>query len=281
MLSSFPHTGVEVQHRRQKWKKLPENTSEPQRQLVTAMRELRDCSPRTQAEIARDAGQAPTSLSNHLNGGRIPEEQLLRCFYKVVEGDAAEAGIPLPHALEVLQDLRVQALVKHCQCCLAGRPDSAPEMILPTPAEMPASVSVRHMPGRLRVRRYSRLGPIRTLPERKEVPVPPSEGDRHPVERADETWSELETVMRHLVNGQRRDAAMILWAAGTTLPALDVQIAVAACRAAGMHEAADAVLTSAGERDAQAVLNIAAALHNAHQYADAAVMLNAAAQPEG
>lgn len=104
-----------------KWKELSSNITAAHRALVSAMREIRECSPRTQAEIARDAHQAATTLSNHLNGGRVPEETLLRDFYEVIEKDAA-GGEALPHTLDALLELRVHAQKRHCECCSVGYP---------------------------------------------------------------------------------------------------------------------------------------------------------------
>lgn len=106
------------------WKELPPATTAAHRAFVTALREIRECSTRTQAEIARDAHQEPTTLSNHLNAGRIPEESLLRDFYGVVEKDAA-GNCALPHTLEFLLDLRIHAKKKHCACCSIGYPAMA------------------------------------------------------------------------------------------------------------------------------------------------------------
>ncbi len=72
----------------------------------------------------------------------------------------------------------------------------------------------------------------------------------------------------------------MMWSAATTLSARDVQIFVAQCRTAGLEKAADQVITNAARRDAQAVVNIASALHNSEQYADVGLLLAAAAQGE-
>ncbi|MGW1225218.1 hypothetical protein, partial [Streptomyces sp. NPDC002530] len=148
------------------WKELQPDVSAAHREFVTKLREIRECSPRTQADIARRANQEPTTLSNHLNAGRIPEETLLRDFYMAVAKDAADAGHgPLPYSLDELQELRLQARKKHCACCAVGYPASAaqPE----SPVQQPASPSVtRPDPELARARR------LRRRSRRREFSVP-------------------------------------------------------------------------------------------------------------
>ncbi|WP_455360582.1 hypothetical protein [Streptomyces sp. SYSU K21746] len=210
---------------------------------------------------------ASTTLSNHLNGGRIPEEQLLQSFYKVVEEDAASRGLGLPHLLDNLQDLRRHALVRHCPCCRhGGQPPAQPEADPPADPESPASP-------KLRVRANG------TLSSQTKVPVPQKEGDRHPKAQADVTWTELGVVTHYLSTGRKRDANVLLWRAGMSLSASEVLNVVTSCRSAGLDEAAETVLTNAGERaDKQAVLNITAALQRAGRHEDVSLILAAATQ---
>ncbi|WP_329592008.1 hypothetical protein OG195_26800 [Streptomyces sp. NBC_01362] len=256
-----------------KWKELPSGMSAAHRALVTAMREVRECSPRVQAEIAVDAHQAPTTLSNHLNGGRIPEETLLRDFYGVVEKDSAPG--PLPHALDALLDLRVHAQKRHCDCCSIGYPP-ADDL---ADAEQPASQAVRKPPpGRaLRLRHRSRRRGLSVLQERMRVPVPQAEGDRHPAEAAELTWSETGLVARYLADGRSRDADLLLWRAGASYSADEIVRAVTSCRSAGLRDAAESILINAAERaDRQAVLNITAAFNDAGRHEDVKFLLMAA-----
>ncbi|WP_329198273.1 hypothetical protein [Streptomyces sp. NBC_01435] len=257
-----------------KWKELPSDISAAHRALVTAMREVRECSPRVQAKIAVDAHQAPTTLSNHLNGGRIPEETLLRDFYGVVEKDTAG---PLPHTLDALLDLRVHAQKRHCDCCSIGYPPAD----APADAEQPASSVVRNSPrGRaLRLSHRSRRRGLSVLQERMRVPVPPARGDRHPAEIADLMWTETGVVARYLSDGRSRDADLMLWRVGASHSADDIVKAVSSCRSAGLREAAEAILINAAERtDRQAVLNITAAFSKAGRHEDVAFLLAAAIQ---
>ncbi|MGW1099351.1 hypothetical protein ACWD5W_26530 [Streptomyces sp. NPDC002455] len=264
------------------WKELPPGLTAAHRALVTALREIRECSTRTQADIARDAHQEPTTLSNHLNGGRIPEESLLRDFYAVVEKDAS--GIcELPHTLGSLLELRAHAKKKHCTCCSVGYP-AATTASTPAEPQQPASHSVKEpeLARARRLRRGARRHSFPALPERAGVPVPQEEGDRHPVEAAELTWPETGVVARYLADGQKRDAGFLLWQAGRSYSPAEIVLAVGSCRTAGLHDAAEAILINVAERtDRQAVLNIAAALNGAGRHDDVAFMLTAAMRAGG
>ncbi|MFD9290578.1 hypothetical protein ACFWBV_20285 [Streptomyces sp. NPDC060030] len=258
------------------WKELPPGTSAEHKAFVTALREIRDCSARTQADIARDAHQEPTTLSNHLNAGRIPEETLLRDFYAVVEKDAAGSGA-LPHTLAFLLELRLHAKKKHCACCSVGYP------VTSTPAEpqRPASPRVKEsdVVQARNLRRQARQLDFPAAQERAGVPVPRAKGDRHPADAAELTWSETGVVARYLADGRKRDAGFLLWQAGTSYSATEIVLAVGSCRTAGLHDAAEEILINAAERtDRQAVLMIAAALNEAGRHDDVTFMLTAAMQ---
>ncbi|GGS44945.1 hypothetical protein GCM10010253_19000 [Streptomyces badius] len=271
--------------RTHKWKKLPSSVSLPHRAFVLKLRELREVSDRTQAEIAQDVYLAATSLSNHLNGGRIPETEHVEKLYKILRDEAAATSRAMPCSLPLLLELRAKALVKHCGCCPVGSPGAtvADSDAQPTAAGPPAPKHVRRRPRRPRRPRV-RLSPrhrgIPRAPAQAEVPVPLREGDRHLNTPADAAWPEIRTLAESLSAGRSRDADIMMWSAATTLSARDVQIFVAQCRAAGLGKAADQVITNAARRDAQAVLNIASALHTSEQYADAGLLLAAAAQGE-
>ncbi|MFD9498975.1 hypothetical protein [Streptomyces sp. NPDC060035] len=258
------------------WKELPPGITAAHRAFVTALRGIRECSTRTQADIARDAHQEPTTLSNHLNAGRIPEESLLCDFYAVVEKDASGTG-PLPHTLKFLLDLRIHAKMKHCACCSVGYPATAASS--QAGPQQPASHSVQEA-NLVRMRRLRRRVRRHAFPipqERAEVPVPRREGDRHPVDTAELTWSETGVVARYLAVGQKRDAGFLLWRAGASYSAAEIVVAVSSCRAAGLHDAAEAILINVAERtDRQAVLNIAAALDSAGRHDEVTFMLTAA-----
>ncbi|ALC29721.1 hypothetical protein ABE83_23665 [Streptomyces sp. CFMR 7] len=113
------------------------------------------------------------------------------------------------------------------------------------------------------------------------MPVPRTEGDRHPVSQAELTWTETRVVARFLAAGRNRDAEMLLWRAGAAYSADEILQAVTACRSAGLRDAADTILiNAAGRMDRQAVLNIAAALDRAGRLEDVSYLLAAAQNQE-
>ncbi|MFJ9139571.1 MULTISPECIES: helix-turn-helix domain-containing protein [Streptomyces] len=266
--------------RTHKWKELPSSLPFAHRALVLRLRELREVSDRTQAEIAQDVYLAATSLSNHLNGGRIPEAEHVEKLYKILRDEAATASREMPCSLPLLLELRVKALVKHCDCCPAGSSEAVAAAPEPQPmtAVSPAPKHLRRRPRRPRIRLSTRHRGIPRTPAQAEVPVPLRKGDRHLTTPADAAWPEIRTLADSLSAGRSRDADIMMWSAATTLSARDVQIFVAQCRAVGLEKAADQVITNAARRNAQAVLHIASALHDSEQYADAGLLLAAAAQ---
>lgn len=266
--------------RPQKWKDLPANIPAAHRRFVLALRRMRELSHRTQQQIADDAFLAATSLSNHLNGGRVPEADHLAAVYKVLDGDALAGQKAVPYSLDFLLELRAQALVRHCRCCSVGYP--AEPIAIPAEAThaSPASRTVRRRARGARLHRYRRYRASHALPEQAEVPVPLREGDRHLSAHISEAWPEVADLAERLASGMVRDAEIMLWSAATTLSADGIQLFVAGCRSAGLDEAADQVITNASRRDAQAVLNIAAAFYHEKQHEDVGRLLTAATRPE-
>lgn len=294
-----------VPGRARNWKALPPELSAEQRAFVVMLRRVRDCSARTQAQIAKDGYIVATSLSNHLNGGRIPEEPQVRAFFRTVEKEvAALAGAELPCSLDDLLELRRLARAQHCDCVPHSRGDrSSPQEV---PGESPASPRSGPLPGqepvpdagsqpsgppgpvraplmrRRRLHSRSRAlssASVLAASARRQVPVPPVEGDRPGTGSHRAQWTELETLTRFMLSGRDRDAGLLLWRAGTTLSAAELIDAVDSCRTAGLHEAADSVLSGVSERtDRQAVLNITAAFQHAGMHKDVGFLLAAAAQ---
>ncbi|MCG7524535.1 hypothetical protein MHW47_08815 [Streptomyces sp. OfavH-34-F] len=265
---------------RKAWKEPPPHINAAHRALVKALREVRECSPRTQAAIAREANQEPTTLSNHLNGGRIPDESLLRDFYAVVEKDAAATGDgPLPHSLDALLELRTRAKKKHCDCCTVGHPAATEDSAAQQQPASPAAANPELARTR-RLRQHVRRRVFSQRPKPGGVPVPPREGDRHPADAVELTWPEAETIAAYLADGRNHDASFLLWQAGTSYAAADIVSAVTSCRIAGLNDAAEAILINVAERtDRQAVLNVAAALGAAGRHEDVTFILAAAMRP--
>ncbi|MFJ3879479.1 hypothetical protein ACIPW5_18735 [Streptomyces sp. NPDC090077] len=274
--------------RTRNWKKLPAGLSAAHRDLVQMLRRLRDCSHKTQVEIARSGFLVASSLSNHLNGGRIPDEPQVRAFYKAIRKEFESIGADLadlPCSLEELLELRRLARIQHCACVphdeepkAPAVPDDAPAL----PVFQPLPGRVSRQPRRLRrqpmQRRTVSRHVLRRASARPPVPVPLPEGDRPRTgysQAAD--WTELEVLMDFLADGRHRDAGLLLWRAGRTLSPAELLQAVSSCRSAGQEDAAEAVLTSVTERaDKQAVLNIVAAFQHAGRAEDVAFLLTAA-----
>ncbi|MCX5397275.1 hypothetical protein [Streptomyces sp. NBC_00102] len=266
------------------WKPLPDTVSCAKRRFVAQLRKVREESQCTQAEIAQAIPLAASSLSNHLNGGRVPEEAHLASLFANIETEVIARGGQMPCSLSTLLELREKALFRHCACC--SRDTAASVSLSETSPggeageeEPPIPRSAhRVLPRHLRTRRYGRRTKIE-IPTRTDVPVPLQQGDRHTSSFLEETWPAAVSELADTLSTSRyREADIMMWSAATNLTAHDVQVFVAGCRAAGLEEAANQVLTTAARRDAQAVISIAAALHEQKQYDDAGRLLTAASQ---
>ncbi|MGW1077796.1 hypothetical protein ACWD4A_34375, partial [Streptomyces sp. NPDC002537] len=90
-------------------------------------------------------------------------------------------------------------------------------------------------------------------------------------------WEGLAEVAAYF-NGERaaHDALTVLQHLGRTLSVQELPTAVAACRSAGLADAADAMLNSAGQRDIKSVLHLASTLNLDRRHMDADVLLRAA-----
>ncbi|MFJ3643500.1 hypothetical protein ACIPRD_27625 [Streptomyces sp. NPDC090108] len=89
--------------------------------------------------------------------------------------------------------------------------------------------------------------------------------------------AELALLHRNQAAGRVRDSYMLVWNKARRIAPGDFPGTVAAYRASGLEEAAEALVrTVAVERDVHAVLNIVAALHDSRQYTDAQAVLTAA-----
>lgn len=279
---TMPGVNGEAVRRKTRWKELPD-LPEDHRKLVEMLRRLRECTPRTQAGIATQAFLVASTLSNHLNGGRIPEESLLKAFFAVVQADASVQGTELPCTLAKLVELRRLARIQHCDCpshsatvpTAAVSADDPPASALPT-------IRATHPWHSRKLRRTARSGALTrsallAVLNRSTWPVPPAERDRPRAEVSGAVWTELETVTRFLAEGRNRDAGLLLWRAGRTLNAHQVIEAVASCRDAGLDAAAESVLSGVSERaDRQAVLNITAAFQDAGRHEDVGFLLSVA-----
>lgn len=271
--------------------------------FVTMLRKVRDCSSRTQAQIAKDGHIVATTLSNHLNGGRVPEEPQIRAFFSTVQQEVeltTDEALTLPCTLDDLLELRRLARLNHCDCVahtpggtpsVPRTPDESPAFPRPDPVPGPNAVPDSGTPPfgprrrpRYRSRAVSRASVLAAAVRRRgpgpsaQVPVPPEKGDRPLTDFPRSQWTELETLTAFLSSGRERDAGLLLWRAGRTLSAPDLIHAVDSCRTAGLPEAAESLLSGVTERsDLQAVLNITAAFQHAGRHEDVRYLLAAAA----
>ncbi|MEV7201743.1 helix-turn-helix domain-containing protein [Streptomyces griseoluteus] len=268
--------------RTQRWREIPSERSPELRKFVTAMRDLKDCTPLTQERVADACGLAASTYSSYLNGARLPKEEDIRAIYAVISEDVRLRHTTLTSSLGELMALRGR--VSLCMAC----PQRGGKATTPVPgspsAETPASERSRPAPrlvrrvARKRVHMHGSRRRPAVMPPRTEVPVPPAEGDRHLTAAASPALaSELALLHRHQTAGRARDTYMLVWDRARKITPEDVPEVLAAYRASGLEEAAEALLrTVVVERDVKAVLNIVAALHDGHRYADAQTILAAA-----
>ncbi|MFP3115649.1 helix-turn-helix domain-containing protein [Streptomyces koyangensis] len=238
--------------RTQSWKDLPPECPDEKRLLATCLRRVKDCTDLTQQRLAAKCGIVTSTLNGYLNARNQPTPEMLRRFYLAVKEDTDQRGVQLPHSLHELESM------------LSGQTEKAR-----TASQRPAvRIFNRSHGAKFARRRRSRAN------NRARVPVPPQRGDRHTRTATGPGWTGLETLLDRLLRHQTQDAFFLIWQSAMTLPASEIPDVVASCRAAGLSDAADAVITNAARRDLSAVLRIAACFHEAHQYEDATLLLN-------
>ncbi|MET8692728.1 helix-turn-helix transcriptional regulator [Streptomyces bauhiniae] len=268
--------------RTQRWKEIPSERSPDLGKFVTAMRDLKDCTSLTQEKVADASGLAASTYSSYLNGARLPKDKDIRAIYGVISEDVRLRNRTLTSSLDELIALRWRASL--CVSC-PQREGRAPVPGPESPsAEAPASERGRPAPrpvrrlARRRVHIYGSRRRTASVPPRTEVPVPLPEGDRHlTAAEGPALAAELALLHRHQAAGRVRDTYMLVWDRARKITPGDVPEVLAAYRASGLEEAAEALLqTVVVERDVRAVLNIVAALHDDHQYMDAQTILTAA-----
>ncbi|MFF7384474.1 helix-turn-helix domain-containing protein [Streptomyces griseoluteus] len=268
--------------RTQRWREIPSERSPDLRKFVTAMRDLKDCTPLTQESVADASGLAASTYSSYLNGARLPKDKDIRAIYSVISEDVRLRNRSPTSSLDELIALRGRASL--CMSCpqrsgstTVPGPES-PSVEAPAPERSrPAPPPVRRL-ARKRVHIHGSRRRAAAMPPRTEVPVPSAEGDRHLTAAASPALAaELALLSRHHTAGRVRDTYMLVWDRARKIIPADLPEVLTAYRASGLEEAADALLrTVAVERDVKAVLNIVAALHDGHQYADAQTILAAA-----
>ncbi|GLF93514.1 hypothetical protein [Streptomyces yaizuensis] len=265
---------------------LDEEPNPAQAAFRSALRAVIKASGQAQCRVAQRSGLPETTLSGHLTGHRLPQSpEEPGQVYAAAEEYAARAGRTLPFTAAELKGLWEQArLEQH------GLGAAVPRTSAGQPSRAQRSACENSSTRRRRIRQRVRIYARRRTPSRPlataAVPVPRAEGDRLTAPSAPlppqssavpGKWqAEAAEVGRHLAAGREWDAFMVLRNTGSTVPAHEFPGVVSSCRAAGLPEAAEILLRAAAERETQAVLNIAAAMHDHQQYEDMGLMLAAA-----
>ena len=242
-----------------------------QRAFIEAVHEVRCVVGGSQKEIARKLLISQPTLSAHLKGKRTryqPE------FVKALHGlaEAAAAGrVPLM-PLDELEHLRVQAVdsVKLCSRCKMTEEQAAAEQAL----RARARTALRQVPGRA-----SAAYKLKRIPGRAALgalPVELREVDRQRGSVDDVPWAPLRVLARHIDAGRSGDARTMLQHAGAAAAPIEVADAVAACREAGLDDAAEAILHYAGNREAVDALSIVQALIARQRHSDVDALLRVA-----
>ncbi|MFF3763100.1 hypothetical protein ACFYYR_03290 [Streptomyces sp. NPDC001922] len=232
-----------------------------------------------------------TSISKCLNAKQLPSvdmiERLHQLAYKYVQASGGTVSIPLPRLL----DLRARAAERPCSHCPVV---NEPQEQLAMPDDEPAtSTEVLHIrraaersrkPARSQASKHRSAKELRRLLDRRRsgngservTPVPLQEGDRRHDTDQQQTWDGLEEVRRHLSRGNMLDAAVLLRHHGRSLSSDDLPPAVAACRSAGFDDAAELILSAAGSRGLNTLLNLASAFNEQQRHTDLEILLRAA-----
>ncbi|TKA00176.1 hypothetical protein [Actinacidiphila oryziradicis] len=263
--------------------RFPSESTPAQRELAQKLGELRRFIGLSYRDLKGLVYSSAPTLSRYFRAASIPAEVFIKDLCKVAESKATETGQQVPVSMSDLLDLRTCALQPLCSACRNA--DSS--ALLADAADVAASDRKPARPSVGKTHRKAALARATESNRRTQeppagppvLPVPPPKGDRQDTPPPGPTWTGLEEVTAHLAGGRVLDALVILQNTGRSLPVHDVPVAVRAFRAAGLDAAAETVLTSAGQRDLRAVLNIAQTLNRERRHADADVLLRAASPP--
>ncbi|BFV58233.1 hypothetical protein KCMC57_up33370 [Kitasatospora sp. CMC57] len=227
------------------------------------------------AQICREIPISSATLSGHRHGSRIPSAGLVASIHSRVSHHAALSGLQVPVTLKDLQLRRAQAVVEQKAAGRSTRADRAAAkkaravMAASTQAVNSKPAADQQLP------QTDVVYPGDCEPPRSVLPVPLPEVDRQHRSGDHTAWIGLEEVTQRLLNGQDRDAHLLLFEAGTTLPPGSVVDVISDVRGAGFAAAADAVLHSAGQREPHDTLRIVKLLNAAGRYDDANLLLDA------
>lgn len=222
------------------------------------LRQLRDLlADLSLQEISKLTFVRPPTLSGYFNAARLPALQTAGKLYEMARERATAAGIAMPFDQEQLKTAHQNAQLKPCRSCpvrIVGA-RTAP-VTVPEPATQSAPM------------------PTSSSTAEGSAPVPLSVGDRQ--RGSDSPWVTTGKLEQLLIEGKKDDARVIIQHAGISLEISEIPIAVDSCRAAGLDDAANAILHYAGSRVASEVLQLAHELITAGQYGDATTLLGAA-----
>uniref|UniRef100_A0AAU2VAM7 XRE family transcriptional regulator n=1 Tax=Streptomyces sp. NBC_00003 TaxID=2903608 RepID=A0AAU2VAM7_9ACTN len=196
---------------------------------------------RSHRAIAKEVPIAASALSSYTQGRVVPSPEVIARLREIAVDCSGYDADDLPSLENLLEIRRAASVSKHGL----------------------GSDSVRTQLTRLQAARRRQMS--------TPVPTSPSSGAVPPTPAADDA-------IRHLRAGRESDAFSLFWHIGQTHTPTEIRDVVASYSIAREVEAADAVLASASEREAEDVLKITASLLEAQRHDDAAALVEAAVQ---
>ncbi|WP_432095946.1 hypothetical protein [Streptomyces sp. bgisy100] len=269
----------------------PPSCTPAQVQLVKALGTLYRQVDLSLRSIEVEVHYSRNSISKYLNAKSPPPVTFIERFHGLAHKRAQASGGTASVTLSGLRELHARAAVRPCSDCpsisVPREPPSTSEDGPPISVEaqqIQKAADRSRKPARSQASRHRSAKELRRLLDRRRsdtvsqyvAPVPLQDGDRRHDTNGQEAWEGLEEVLRHLNRGNTLDAAELLRHHGTSLPPEELPKAVAACRSAGFHDAAELMLSSAGLRHVNAVLNLASAFNDQQRHSDLEVLLRAA-----
>jgi hypothetical protein len=208
-----------------------------------------------------------SDISRYLNGSRVPNVRFVEALHDLASKENASSAISV--TLEQVREIHGGAEATRCTPCARGQQ---------------RNLALREENKQLKAREAGHLSQLASAQLRaKQPPVPRSEGDRR--QHANDIAGAQQVARRaaELRDGGDPDAALalLLDAAGTLTP-LEGAASVSVLRAKQHDQLAETLLLAYGrERPERHVIRVALELHEQGRADDAAVILRAAAGPEG
>ncbi|GHG58153.1 hypothetical protein [Streptomyces griseocarneus] len=280
---------------------LPSDMPAARREFAEAMRGIRSCLDLSQRGIATAVQSNKTTVNECLNARKVSRGDIdvIKRIYDLAAQSAQHAALPVTWDKLVLL---FEELWKEEERLAPRSPIAVPHTS--KKERQPRAVAtppVRRRLTRVRNGRSHQRAAIRRARQATAhvgasaattdleastasavAPVPSRQGDRpheNNSERLTEmSWPGLQEVAVHLDRGRTLDAVTILRNAGWALPVEEVPGAISDCRAAGLDDAAETMLSSAGQRDINAVLYLATTFNNEHRHDDVGALLRSASR---